>query len=277
MQSPAHPFVDQLLDFYSWVAPLYDGSAGGAHDRAADSIAELAAVAPQESVLDIGCGTGLVTHRLEGRLSFGGHTMGVDISLPMLEIARAARPSGSEAAFAVMDAHDLAIRDSTVDVVILAQVLGYLLDPVAALAETRRVLRSGGRVALSCQRRSLCTPAEEVFFRTLGEMAAGFRIPRLPQHHELFGEPWALQELLTQAGFTFVHTTQLVVPGRTRDAAAWVDLMMQSGPYPYAALSLLQPAGRAHFEHRVEAAMRELDEGAFRYQRAYTFALAQSP
>ena len=269
-----HPFVDQMLDFYTWAAPLYDAAAGGAHDRAGDRLAELAGVAPHERVLDVGCGTGLVTHRLRGDPQHGGYTLGVDISEPMLEVARAGRPAGSVAMFARMDAADPVLRDATFDVVTFGQVLPYLVEPEAALADAHRILRADGRIAVSCQRRSLCTPAEDVFFGILEEMGSSFRIPRLPDHHRLFGEPWALAELLAQSGFDRATTTQLVMGNHTPDARAWVDLMMQSGPYPHALLSLLQPAGRARFEQRVDSAMRELGESAFTYHRAFTFAVA---
>jgi demethylmenaquinone methyltransferase/2-methoxy-6-polyprenyl-1,4-benzoquinol methylase len=275
MPQPPHPYVDQLLDFYAWVAPVYDVSAGGAHDRAADAVAEMAAAAPHEFALDIGCGTGLVTHRLGAAPSFGGQAVGVDISQPMLDVARAGRPAGSTAAFAFMDANELTMRDGSVDVVTLGQVIGYVPDPERVLGEAHRVLRRGGRIVVSSQRRMLCTPAEELFFRILDEMAANFRIPRLPAHHALFGEPWVLTELLAQAGFAHVRTTQLLIGNHTANSHDWVDLMLQSGPYPHACLSLLQPAGRARFEQRVETAMRELGDSAFTYHRAYTFATAQ--
>jgi ubiquinone/menaquinone biosynthesis C-methylase UbiE len=269
------PFVAQMLDFYDWVAPLYDASAGGAHDRAADRLAELAGVEPHEQALDVGCGTGLVTHRLAGAPDHGGYTLGIDISEPMLTLARAARPPQSRASFALMDAHELALRDGLFDAITFGQVLPYLVDPHHALQEARRVLRSGGRIVVSCQRRSLCTTAESRFFDILEDMGSGFRIPRLPEYHDKFGEPWALRELLAQAGYDNISITQMVVGNHTPDAGAWVDLMMQSGPYPYALLSLLQPAGRARFEQRVDAAMQELGESAFTYHRAFTFAVAR--
>lgn len=271
------PFIEQLLDFYAWVAPLYDGSAGGAHDKAGDRLAEIAAVASDETALDVGCGTGLVTHRLAADPSYGGYVMGVDLSEPMLTVAHLARPPESRATFAWMSAEELVLRDASFDVVTFGQVLPYLLDPMPALAEAHRVLRDGGRLAVSCQRRSLCTAAEQSFFTILEDMGQGFRIPRPPEHHRLIGEPWALCELIKQAGFTSVQTTQMLVGNHTPDAAAWVDLMMQSGPYPHALLSLLRPAGRERFMRRVEDAMRELGESAYTYHRAYTFAVAQKP
>lgn len=277
MPRAKHPFVDQIIDFYAWAAPLYDGSAGGSHDRAAGRLAELAAVAAGERALDAGCGTGLVTHRLGGEPEHGGYTLGVDISPAMLHVALSASPAGSHGTFALMDASDLALRDAVFDVVTCGQLLPYLVDPDAVLAEARRVLAPGGRIAVSCQRRSLCTPAEQRFFEILEEMGAGFRIPRLPAYHELFGEPWALQQMLAEAGFDDVSTTQMVIGNHTPDARAWVDLMITSGPYPHALLSLLQPAGRDRFEQRVDAAMRELSESAFTYHRAFTFAIARKP
>jgi arsenite methyltransferase len=97
--------------------------------------------------LDVGCGPGSVTAGLARAVGPDGLALGVDISESML--ARAVRAgSGLPAGFLRADAQRLPLRDATVDAVACVAVLQLVPDPVAALAEMARVLRSGGRLAV---------------------------------------------------------------------------------------------------------------------------------
>jgi ubiquinone/menaquinone biosynthesis C-methylase UbiE len=110
-----------------------------------------AALAPGERVLDVACGTGLVTFAAARAVGAAGHVLGVDLSGQMVEAAqgRAQARGVSNAGFARMDAEQLALPDASVDVALCALGLMYVPDPLAALREMRRVLRPGGRVALA--------------------------------------------------------------------------------------------------------------------------------
>ena len=93
---------------------------------------------PQPRVLDVGCATGAFVDVVEAR-SF----LGLDRAPDMIRAARDAQPSSS-ASFAVATAERLPIRTASHDVVLAIGLLGFLADPVPALAEFRRVLRHGG-------------------------------------------------------------------------------------------------------------------------------------
>ncbi|HEY6379399.1 MAG TPA: methyltransferase domain-containing protein [Candidatus Dormibacteraeota bacterium] len=270
-------FVDHLLDFYAHTAAGYDGWSNGVHARAAAQLAAFADVHPNERVLDVGCGTGLVTRRLGAQPGAGGLTVGVDISPHLLAVASA---QGCDAiTYVRMPAGQLGFRRRSFDVVTMGQVLPYLTDPDEALAQAYRVIRRGGRVTVSCERRRLATPAQELFFAALARLHEDhpLRLPRLPEDHAVFGEPHVLTEMLKQTGFTHVRVTQLVTGDRTSDARAWTDLMMTSGPFAYALLSVLGSGKRAEFERGLDEEMQELGEGAYRYHHAFTFAAARRP
>ncbi len=269
---------DHFLDFYEKAAAEYDGWAGGVHVRAAERLVQLVALQPAESALDVGCGTGLVTHRLSHDAP-DGFIFGIDISPHMLAVAHSRRPKGSAAVFAIMDADSLLMRSDSFDTVTFGQTLPYLCNPDAALQEAIRVLRTGGRIVVSCQRRQLSTPAENVFFAELSHLAdrLPLDIPRPPKERAWFGEPDVLHKLLVKAGFCDVRTTQMLTGNHTIDAQGWIHLMMFAGPYPHALLSHLGPALRAHFLGRFEHAARQLSQDRFRYHRAFTFGLARKP
>jgi SAM-dependent methyltransferase len=93
---------------------------------------------PSDRVLDVGCGTGWLARHFE-------HYTGVDASPAAVE--EAAR-HGRDVRLADVD-EPLPFPDATFDGVVLKDLLEHVADPVAVVAEARRVLRPGGRVFAS--------------------------------------------------------------------------------------------------------------------------------
>jgi ubiquinone/menaquinone biosynthesis C-methylase UbiE len=257
------------LDFYRDAAHRYDSWAGGANVRAAERLAELAGVQPDERVIDVGCGTGLVIRSMGVGASTLDH-MAVDLSPDMITHAR--RQYGDEGGihYSVMDAHHLVFNDDMFDLAILGQSLAYFEDPWQAFAEIRRVLKPRGRIAISCRCRSLSTPAQGVFFERLERLA--IRRARTPAHHALFGEPWVLTSMLEMAGFTDLRMTQLLVGVRANDVREWTEMMEWSGPWPHAMIGLLSPGARSTFEEELDRTMHRLGEGDYAFHGAFTLA-----
>jgi SAM-dependent methyltransferase len=262
-------FRQLQLDFYSEAACRYDSWAGGANVRAAERLAEFAAVQSDERVIDVGCGTGLVTRSLGGPRS-PREDMAIDLSPDMIKVARSRAAPDGNTRYTVMDAHDLVFHDNIFDVAVLGQSLACLEDPWRALSEVRRVLTPHGRIAVCCRCRSLSTPAQAVFFERLERLA--IRRPRTPPHHALFGEPWVLTEMLEIAGFTDIHVTQLLVGVHAQDVHEWTEMMQWSGPWTHAMFGLLSPGSRATFEEELDLTMHRLGEGDYAFHGAFTLA-----
>ena len=153
--------LQRRIQRYGWDLAADDYEALWRRQLAPVQSALLAGIALQrgERVLDVACGTGLVTFDAAQAVGAAGRVVGVDISGQMVEAAESARAErgASNVDFARMDAETLQFDDASFDVVLCSLGLMYVPDPEQSLREMQRVLRPGGRVALSVWgERELC-------------------------------------------------------------------------------------------------------------------------
>lgn len=135
---------DRAADAYArhWHGPL-----AGLHQEMLD----LARLGGGESVLDLACGTGVLSVAAARAVGSSGRLVGVDIADAMVAAAgqRAQALGLAQASFVRMDAEQLALPSAGFDAALCALGLMYLPDPGAALRELQRVLRPGGRAVLA--------------------------------------------------------------------------------------------------------------------------------
>ncbi|KUH99838.1 hypothetical protein AU190_10090 [Mycolicibacterium acapulense] len=116
---------------------------------AADLIEE-AAPESGEYVVDIACGTGVVTRLAAERVGHTGKVVGVDLSSEMLEVASAtSAPSGAVIEWREGSAEALPIVDESYDLALCQLGLMFFPNRAAAVSEMWRVLSPGGRVAIN--------------------------------------------------------------------------------------------------------------------------------
>jgi ubiquinone/menaquinone biosynthesis C-methylase UbiE len=117
---------------------------------AAKALVEWADVQVGEAVLDVGCGTGSAARFAADRTGPSGRITGIDINAGMIAVAEGLPRADSVAMeWLVESAYKLSMNSDTIDLVLCAQTLQFLKERQLALAEIRRVLKPGGRAALS--------------------------------------------------------------------------------------------------------------------------------
>lgn len=274
----ADELVEHLVEFYDRSAPAYDDWAGGLNGKVALRLVDLADPDVGEACLDVGCGTGTLTHLIAERVGKRGSVVGIDLSARMLDIARAKR-SAANTTFMAMAAEHLVFRERSFDLITYGQSLPYLLDPGASLDEAVRLLKPGGRMAVSLHRRSLHTEAQEVFYTALSELAQRHFLS-IPQHstdRSRLGEPETVEQLFDELGFTKIQLTEMVTGGRARTPLEWIDLMAGTGPLPGTVIGVLGPRLREEFGRQLSEAMAPLGADAFRYHFSFIFARGELP
>jgi ubiquinone/menaquinone biosynthesis C-methylase UbiE len=147
------PSLQRRVQRYGWdrAAPDYESLWQVQLASARSQLLASASLAPGEHVLDVACGTGLVTFCAAQAVGPTGRLLGVDLSGRMVEAARqrAEERQVSNASFARKDAEALGLPDATFDAALCCLGLMYLPEPEKAVREMRRVLRPGGRMVLA--------------------------------------------------------------------------------------------------------------------------------
>ncbi len=213
-----HQTTRVVAGLFGRVAAGYD-QAGFLHKVARRLVAH-ADVRPGMRVLDVACGTGAALLEAARRADPGGLAVGIDVAEPMVaQAAQRLRALGlgrSPAAVAVMDAEQLGLRPASFDVVCLASAVYLLAEQTAALRGLRKLLRPGGRLAVS----DFGSPDERWAWKH--ELVA--RHADAPPMEQLAGDrhgPADLERLLRRTGATSVTIQVERLDVVHADPAAW--------------------------------------------------------
>lgn len=199
----------------------------------ADHLLATAAIAPGERVLDIGCGCGATTIAAAHATGTSGSVVGLDLSAPMLDVARSRATTGglNNVSFIQGDAQTTRLDDEF-DVVISRFGTMFFDDPTAAFTNLASHLRPGGRLylvtwqPLEANEWLVVPGATLIEYGSLPPAAESSAPGMFAQ-----SEPDTIASVLSDAGLEQIASEPLVVPltfGNTTDEA--VDYLADSGP-----------------------------------------------
>jgi ubiquinone/menaquinone biosynthesis C-methylase UbiE len=189
----------------------------------AKDLLDTAALAPGMRVLDVACGTGIVARLAAPQVGPIGWVVGLDTNEAMLAVARAQpTPIGAQVEWRQGDTTKLPFPDEQFDRVLCQHGLQYVPDRAAALREMKRVMASGGRLAVSVFRQSV---GYQIFERTAAQFVGG-------KAAAIMSEPFALADLDELSGLLRIvelstvemHTKTL--PAHFASASDFIDYQL---------------------------------------------------
>src|SRR3990170_4244147 len=149
----------------NWLAPVYDRicSAFGLGLAFRETTLRYAALKPGERVLDVGCGTGVLTRLAAEVVGEKGHVIGIDIATKMISIAKEnAAIENSRAEFSVVTIENLPFEDSSFDCALSSLMIHHLPPDLKLIGVTEvyRVLKPGGRLVAV----DICRPTNPLWW-----------------------------------------------------------------------------------------------------------------
>ncbi len=220
---------------------------------------DFAAPVEGSTVIDVGCGCGATTIELARAVGPKGRVLGIDVSGPMLALARERLRGFPNATCVLGDAADLKLDGIGAELMVSRFGVMFFGDPAKAFANLRRGLAPGGRLRFACWREAGENPWMQIPLHAVYE-----HVPRPPKPGPeepgpfSFADPARVTRILTEAGFTAPEFTRLDVPIEIADGGSVEDAAVGAAGFgPVKRLLAEQP-------ERVRAAAIESIKGALK-------------
>ena len=217
MSSTFNPIEFKINTRINWntVAPQYHNNWANSDAGPFKSTKELvkaAEIKPDDSVLDIACGTGVVLKEISHLLGNLGILVGIDISRVALCIAKKSIRFRN-ADFVEMDAENLGFHVNF-DKIVCQYGLMFFPDVSKVLKSIRDIMKKGGKIAIAVHGTQTGVPYFSCIMNSILHHIPDIRVKGTPTVHR-FGEPEDLKKEISSAGFvdikikkfTFIYHT----------------------------------------------------------------------
>ncbi len=223
------PGLQRRVQRYGWdkASDYYEAFWQNQLRPAQDLLLEMAELQPGENVLDVACGTGLLSFDTLRLIGGNGRLLGTDISEKMVNYAStiALKKLENRVQFERMDAEELQLGDHSFDAALCALGLMYMPDPRKALGEMHRVLKPGGRATVAVWgERAHCGWAE--LFEIVDKHVASEVCPMFFN----LGNPGMLELNFKAAGFTDISVQRISTVLHYKDAKEALGAAFEGGP-----------------------------------------------
>lgn len=223
------PALQRRVQRYGWdkAAAYYEDTWQQQLKPAHDLLFEMAQIQNGQRIIDVACGTGLISFRAAETAGPDGFVLGTDISDKMIGLAQGISEINQmpQVRFERMDAEDLKIDDESFDLALCALGLMYAPNPLKALEEMHRVLEPGGRcISAVWGKRSQCGWAD--LFDIVDKRVSSEVCPMFFQ----LGNDLMLQKNFEAAGFSNIEVQRIQVTLDYESEEAACSAAFEGGP-----------------------------------------------
>jgi SAM-dependent methyltransferase len=240
------------LSFSGSIPQLYDRYMGPVlFEPYAIDLARRVAANAGGPVLEMACGTGIVTKQLRAQLAPDVQIVATDLSQPMLDYAKTKLADLKNVDWRQADIAALPFADASFGAVVCQYGLMFVPDKQAAFREARRVLRTGGLFAFNVWDTVEKNPFASIIHEALAQL--------FPQDPPKFPTPFSfcdhdvLRQLLSAHSFGEVNLETVILEARSESAKGLATGFIQGSPFSAA----IQERGMP-FETAIEAATEAL-------------------
>lgn len=180
-------------------------------------------------VLELACGTGIVTAQLLKALPAKGALVSTDLSEPMLAVARTTVPEDPRLAFSQADACALPFKDQEFDAIVCQYGVMFFPDKVKAMREARRVLKPGGAYLFSVWDSLERNPFPGAIQRELERMWPA-NPPQFLKTPYGWHDRAEIERVTRAGGFTRVNISELEFPSGSPSAGKAASAFLEGTP-----------------------------------------------
>jgi ubiquinone/menaquinone biosynthesis C-methylase UbiE len=221
--------TDKTKDVFNSASDYFDAPALSFWNRFGGATIDRLSLNDGDRVLDVCCGTGASAIPAALKVGSTGQVLGIDLAESLLELARhKSREQGLDnIEFRCGDFENLGLASASFDAVVCVFGIFFVPDMTAAVRELWRMVRPGGKIAITSWGKQIFEPANRVFWDAIASERPDLFREYTPW--DKISEPESLQALLEAGGATNVEVVATTGTHPIATAEDWWTMVMGGG------------------------------------------------